>query len=51
VALISAAMIMSPSYVAYILTSRFKMAISTVAILSLAVFLVGAFLFVRFLKE
>ena len=49
--LISAAMIMSPSYVAYILMGRFKMAISTVAILSLAIFLVGVFLLVRLLKE
>jgi ABC-type Mn2+/Zn2+ transport system permease subunit len=50
-ALISAALIISPSYVAYELMSRFKVAISTAAILALAIFLVGAFLLVRLLKD
>jgi hypothetical protein len=51
VALISAAMIMSPSYVAYVLMGRFKIATSSAAILSLAIFLVGVFLLIRLLKE
>jgi len=50
-ALISAALIISPSYVAYELMGRFKVAVSTAAILALAIFLVGAFLLVRLLKD
>jgi len=42
---------MTPSYVAYELMGRFKVGIATAAILALVIFLVGAFLLVRLLKE
>ena len=44
-------LIVSPAYVAGYLTSRGRFSISVVALLALAMFLVGAFLFVRLLKE
>jgi hypothetical protein len=48
---VSAAMIMSPSYLAGILMSRFKVEISVAAILALAVFLIGILLMVRLLRD
>jgi len=44
-------LIVSPAYVAGYLTSRGRFSISVVALLTLAMFLVGAFLIVRLLKE
>jgi hypothetical protein len=51
VAVVSAAMIMSPSYLADILLSRLKVPISVAAIFALAVFLVGIFLLIRLLRD
>ena len=51
VVLISAAMIVSPSYLADILMRRLKIGIGTAAILSLALFVVGVFLLIRILRE
>ncbi len=48
---IGAAMVVLPSYVAYELMNRLKIAVSTVAVLSLAIFLVGCFLLIRTLHE
>jgi hypothetical protein len=49
--LAAAALIVAPSYVGYYLISRVKLSISIVAIVALAMFLVGAFLIVNLLKE
>jgi hypothetical protein len=49
--LVAAALIVAPSYVGYYLISRVKLSISIVAIVALAMFLVGAFLIVNLLKE
>ena len=51
VALVSAVMIVSPSYLADILMSRLKIQVSVAAVFALAVFLGGIFLLVRLLKE
>jgi ABC-type Mn2+/Zn2+ transport system permease subunit len=51
VAIISAAMIVTPSYVAYIMTGRFRIEISITAVLAIAMFLVGVFLMIRLLKD
>jgi hypothetical protein len=51
IGVVSAAMIMSPSYLADILMSRAKVAISIAAVVALAVFLVGVFLMIRLLKD
>jgi hypothetical protein len=51
VALVSAAMIMSPSYLADILLNRLKIPIAAAAIFALAVFLIGIFLLIRLLKD
>jgi len=51
VGILSAAMIMSPSYLADILMTRLKIEISVAAIVSLGIFLVGVFLLVRLLKD
>ncbi len=51
VALSSAFMIMSPSYLADILINRLKMPMSAAAIFALAVFLVGIFLLIRVLRD
>lgn len=50
-ALVAVALIVSPSYVGWFLMSRVKLSISIVALVSLAIFLVGAFLIVNLLKE
>ena len=50
-AIVGAAMVMVPSYIAYELMNRLKMTISTVAILALAIFLIGAFLLIRVLRD
>jgi hypothetical protein len=51
VGILSAAMIMSPAYLAEILMSRLRIEISLAAIVSLGIFLVGVFLLVRLLKD
>jgi hypothetical protein len=51
IALVAVALIVSPSYVGWFLMSRVKLSISIVALVSLGIFLVGAFLIVNLLKE
>lgn len=51
IALLAAALIIGPSYLASIMESRLKIDISIVAVMSLAIFLVGVFLLVRLLKD
>jgi len=48
---VAAILLISPAYVAGYLASRGTLSISLIALLSLAIFLVGAFLIVKFLKE
>jgi len=48
---IAAALITSPSYVGGYLLGRGRLSISLVALLSLAMFLVGAYLMLKLLKE
>ena len=50
-AVVAAALVISPSFLAKILLSHTKIDISTIAIVSLALFLVGAYLIVTLLKE
>jgi hypothetical protein len=50
-AIAGAVLVTSPSYLAKILMSRAKLGIGTVAIASLVLFLVGAYLLVTLLKE
>lgn len=49
--LVAAALIMSPSYLSLVLLHRLKLDISLVAVVALALFLVGAFLLVKVVKE
>jgi len=49
--LVAAALIVLPSYIGYYLMSRAKLSISIVAVISLALFLVGAYLIINLLKE
>jgi hypothetical protein len=49
--LISAGMIVSPSYLADILIRRLKIGIGIAAVFALALFLVGVFLLIRTLKD
>ncbi|MGA8856582.1 MAG: hypothetical protein WB643_05380 [Candidatus Bathyarchaeia archaeon] len=49
--LVAAALIMSPSYLSLILLHRLKLDISLVAVMALALFLVGVFLLVKIVKE
>jgi hypothetical protein len=48
---VAAALIISPAYVGGYLLSHGKLSISLVALVSLAMFLVGAFLIVKLLRE
>jgi hypothetical protein len=48
---VATALVISPAYVGGYLASRGKLSISLIALLSLAMFLVGAFLIVKLLKE
>jgi hypothetical protein len=48
---VAAVLIISPAYVAGYLESRGRFSLSLTAVLSLAMFLVGAFLIVGLLKE
>ena len=49
--LVAAALIMSPSYLSLVLLHRLKLDISLVAVVALALFLVGAFLLVKVVRE
>lgn len=49
--LVAAALIMTPSYVALVLLHRLNLDISIVALMALAMFLVGVFLLVRVLRD
>jgi hypothetical protein len=49
--LVAAALIMSPSYLSLVLLHRLKLDISVVAVVALSLFLVGAFLLVKVVKE
>ena len=49
--LVAAALTVLPSYIGYYLMSRAKLSISIVAIISLAMFLLGAYLIINLLKE
>ena len=49
--LVAAALIMSPSYLSLLLLHRLKVDVSIVAVIALALFLVGAFLLVKIVKE
>jgi hypothetical protein len=49
--LVAAALIMSPSYLGLVLLHRLKVDISLIAVISLALFLVGVFLLVKIVKE
>jgi uncharacterized membrane protein len=48
---LAAALIISPAYVGGYLQSHGRLGIGSTALLSLAMFLVGAFLLIRILKE
>jgi len=49
--LVAAALVISPSYIAYYLMRHGGLSISIAALVALAMFLVGAFLIVNLLKE
>jgi hypothetical protein len=49
--LVAAALIMSPSYLSLVMLHRLKLDITIVAVIALALFLVGAFLLVKVVKE
>jgi hypothetical protein len=49
--LVAAALIISPSYLSLVLLHRLKLDISVVAVTALALFLVGAFLLVKVVRE
>ena len=49
--LVAAALIMSPSYLSLVVLHRLKLDISVVALMALALFLVGVFLLVRVVGE
>ena len=48
---VAAVLVISPAYVAGYLESRGRFSISLIALLALAMFLVGAFLIIKLLKE
>ena len=48
---VAAVLIISPAYVAGYLAERGRLSMSIIALLSFAMFLVGAFLIVKLLKE
>jgi hypothetical protein len=50
-AIAAACMIFLPSFLDYVLIGRFKFSVSTLAVPSLAIFLVGIFLMIRLLRE
>jgi hypothetical protein len=49
--LVAAALIMSPSYLSLVALNRFKVDVSIVAVMALVLFLVGAILLVKVVKE
>ena len=50
-AIVAAALIMSPSYLSRILLHRLNIDVSILAVMSLALFLVGVFLLVKVLRD
>jgi hypothetical protein len=50
-AIVAAALIMSPSYLADIMLKRLKLPIAAVAVISLALFIIGVYLVVRLVKD
>jgi hypothetical protein len=50
-AVLGAALIISPSFLARILVDHTKIGIGSIAVMSLALFLVGAYLIITLLKE
>ena len=50
-AVVAAFLIMSPSYLSRIISGRINIDISIVAVMALALFLVGVFLLVKVLRE
>jgi hypothetical protein len=50
-AVVAAVLVISPSFLARILLAHTKVSIAIVAIVSLAIFLVGAYLIITLLKE
>ena len=48
---VATVLVISPAYVAGYLASRARVSISLIALLTLAMFLVGAFLTIKLLKE
>jgi len=51
VAVVAAALIVSPSYMADVLIKRFNMGLTTAAVFAVAVFLVGVYLMIDLLKS
>jgi len=51
IALVAAALVMSPSYLADIMLKRLKLQIAAVAVIALALFLIGVYLVVRLAKD
>ena len=51
VAVVAAALIVSPSYMADILIKRFNLSLTPVAVFAVAVFLIGVYLMVDLLKS
>jgi len=50
-AVVAVALIMSPSYLADIMLKRLKLPIAAVAVISLALFIIGVYLVVRLVKD
>jgi len=48
---VGAALVISPSYIVGLLLSHGRLSISVAALASLVMFLVGAFILIRFLRE
>lgn len=51
IAVLAAALVMSPSYLADIMLKRLKLQVAAVAVIALALFLIGVYLVVRLAKD
>jgi hypothetical protein len=51
IAVVAAALMVTPSYVAYVALHRLRLDIGVTAVVSLVLFLIGAFLLVRLVAE
>jgi hypothetical protein len=51
IAIVAAALMVTPSYVAYVVLHRLKLDIGVTAVVSLVLFLIGVFLLVRLVAE